>query len=685
MYFKLSFKNIQKSMRDYAVYFCTLMIGVAVFYVFNSIDNQTVMLKINRSTSEIIDLMGTTMSAISVFVSFVLAFLVVYASRFLMKRRHQEFGIYLLLGMGKRQISLLLLMETVLVGIISLAVGLLLGIGASQLMSAYVVSLFSADMSGFRFAFSGKACASTVVYFGIMFVVVMLFQTVVISRARLLRLLQTAKRSERVKLKNPILCLLVFLVSAICLGTAYYLVTDGMERLSNANEIFIPIGLGIVGTFLLFWSVSGLLLKLVMSAKGVYYRRLNCFTLRQLSSKVNTTVFSMTIICILLFMTICILSAALSINRSLNTDLEKNVPADVQLYRKMNLDASQKGKEDYNKSKIKNSRYDILEALKLQGFDAESYLEEYVHFFQYSTDTLTFGDSMGGFLEEMKQSMPYMDFEMAENIVRLSDYNQLAELYGTESFSLQEDEYLILCNYSELLEYRNRALEAGTEISPWGRRLHPKYKECQEGFIDLSATKSNSGIVVVPDDVVEKAEPCYDQLIGNYKGDTEEEKEEAEKYFLRVMSSESEVYLRTSGNTYRDIANASIGLGALVTFVGIYLGIIFLISSAAILALKELSESVDSIGRFQMLRKLGADERMISGALFGQIGIFFLLPLLLAVVHSIFGIRFSINILAVFGTSGLLSSILMTAGVLVLIYGGYFLLTYWCSRNIIKD
>lgn len=123
----------------------------------------------------------------------------------------------------------------------------------------------------------------------------------------------------------------------------------------------------------------------------------------------------------------------------------------------------------------------------------------------------------------------------------------------------------------------------------------------------------------------------------------------------------------------------------LVTFIGLYLGVIFLISCAAILALRELSESSDNKVRYQMLRRFGADERMINGALFKTIAIFFLFPLLLAIIHSIFGIMFCNIILSTFGSEQLLPSIIMTAIFLVCIYGGYFLVTYLCSKNVIKE
>ena len=141
----------------------------------------------------------------------------------------------------------------------------------------------------------------------------------------------------------------------------------------------------------------------------------------------------------------------------------------------------------------------------------------------------------------------------------------------------------------------------------------------------------------------------------------------------------------TTVTTKLDIAENSIGLGALVTFIGLYLGIIFLISSAAILALKELSESSDNKERFRMLRKIGTDEALIRKALFRQIAIFFLFPLILAIIHSIFGIMFCNYILETFGNEQLLPSIIMTSIFIIIIYGGYFLITYFCSKNILRD
>ena len=329
---KLSFRNIKKSFKDYAIYFFTLILGVAIFYVFNSIESQTVLLDVTESTYEVIGMMTTMLSAASVFVAFILGFLIIYASRFLIKRRNKEFGIYMLLGMSKRKISMILFFETILIGIISLAVGLGLGILLSQLMSMLVANMFEADMTKYQFIFSQDACIKTLIYFGIMYVIVMLFNAINVGKCKLIDLIQTSKKSETIKLKNLLLCTVVFILSVVALGYAYYMVTGGInETVKTPEDILKPIVIGAISTFFIFWSLSGLILKIVMGMKNLYVKGLNAFTFRQVSSKINTTVFSMTIISLMLFVTICVLSSSLSLKNSMTANLDELAPADIQL------------------------------------------------------------------------------------------------------------------------------------------------------------------------------------------------------------------------------------------------------------------------------------------------------------------------------------------------------------------
>lgn len=679
MLFKLSLKNIRKSFKDYAIYFFTLILGVAIFYVFNAIESQTVLLNATASTINIMDLMTNMLAGVSVFVSFILGFLIIYASRFLIKRRNKEFGIYLTLGMSKRKISMILFIETVMIGLISLAIGLGIGVILSQFMSILVANMFEADMTKFSFILSKSACVKCFVYFGIMYLLVMIFNTINISKCKLIDLLHGSKKSETVKLKSPLLCTIIFFISASILGFAYYMVTGGVEStLDSADKIFIPIILGIVSTFFLFWSLSGLILKIVSKRRKFYYKGLNSFTLRQISSKINTTVFSMSIICLMLFGTICILASSLSIKNSMTANLEELAPVDVEFCKMVDI-------ETQKKEIISDFNLSIAETLQNNGFDVTTRLKDQVSFDIYKTGYVTLKDTLGDSFEEIKTRNKFIRYDDMEIIIGISDYNKIARLFGKEEYSLQKNEYMIIADYDSMIKIRNKALKKKTPIVINHTTYYPKYNKCKYGFISISSNHINQGIIVVPDDAVLDLPLADKGMLANFKTKNKDEIKKINQELREFSDKTWDEISFTSINTKLDIAESSIGLGALVTFIGLYLGIIFLISSAAILALKELSESSDNKERFRMLRKIGTDERLIHQALFRQIAIFFLFPLIIAIIHSIFGIMFCNYILETFGNKQLLASIIMTSIFIIIIYGGYFFITYFCSKNILRD
>lgn len=685
---KLSLKNIKKSIKDYAIYFFTLILGVAIFYVFNALESQTVLMDVSSSTKEIIKLMMTMLSSVSIFVSFILGFLIIYASRFLMKRRNKEFGVYLTLGMSKRKISMILFFETLFIGFLSLIVGLGLGVILSQFMSLLVANMFEADLTKFTFVFSSSACIKTIIYFSIMYLIVMIFNTFSVSKCKLIDLLQGAKKSEKVKLKNPILCIFIFIISCIVLGRAYYIVAFDTLSLQEATDIIKPILMGVVSTFFIFWSLSGLILRIAQNSKKFYYKGLNSFTLRQFSSKINTTVFSTTIICLMLFVTICLLSSCLTIKNSMNANIKELAPVDVMFTTTMNMDKYYDNFRSYgwNDNQIKNSHYTTKEMFSLFDFDITKYLRDYIEVNTYATPDLTMNHTLGSKLNQIRTSFPFLQYDTMESIMKISDYNKVARFYGNEEYSLNSNEYMIVADFKSMIEVRNIALENHETINLFGHTLKPKYDSCQDGFVEMSSNHINTGIIIVPDNVIDEDYLIQNHLIGNYKTQDKNEITEIENNInTLVKDPKSKEYLLPSGSTKLSIKEATVGLTAMVTFIGLYLGIIFLISSAAILGLKELSESSDNKERFRMLRKIGTDEKMINKALFRQIGIFFMLPLILALIHYVFGIKFAMVILEVFGDEQLLLSIIMTSVFIVFIYGGYFLITYYCSKNIIKE
>lgn len=675
MLFKLSLKNISKSIKDYAIYFFTLILGVATFYVFNAIDDQSVMMKVLSTTAEIIKLMTNVLSGVSVFVSIILAFLIIYASRFLIKRRNKEFGVYLTLGMSKKKISLILFIETLIIGIVSLVVGLGIGFLLSQLMSILVANMFEADLTRFQFVFSTNACIKTLIYFSIMYFVVMIFNTINISKCKLIDLMHSNKKSEKIKLKNPLLCTIVFIISCIALGFAYYQVTGGIEKMTNANSIFVPIGVGAISTFFVFWSLSGLLLKIFISMKNTYYKGLNSFTLRQFSSKINTMTFSMTIICLMLFITICVLSSALSMKNSLNKNVVEFSPKDIEISKPANVDLED---SDFTDKQIENYKLSFEEIFTKNGFDFKKF-KNIVYFSLYADDYVTLKSTLGTYYKTAKKNYPFLSYDDYIVLMKNSDYNNLANNFNLEKINLNSDQYAVVGNYKKMIDIKNEALKRNTEIIVNQRIYLPKYKKAINGFYEMGSQKSEIGFIVLPDDALNENQKISNKMVADYNGN----QDDIEKDVTSFLNNTSN-YIITF-NTKKDIREASVGLGAIVTFLGLYLGIIFLISCAAILALKELSESSDNVEKFVVLRKIGVDEQELNKALFKQIGIFFMFPLILAIIHSIFGVMFCNNILKTMGVSFNLKSVIITSLFIIFIYGGYFFITYICSKNIIKE
>lgn len=652
--FNISLKNIRKSFKNYLIFFITTIFGVAIFYVFNSLSDQAVMLKINESNVSLIDTLGSIMSVISVFVAVVLGFLIVYANTFLIKRRNKEFGIYLILGMGKVKVAAILIIETVVIGIISMAAGLIVGIAASQGMSILIANLFEADLTKFRFVVSKAAIMKTILYFCIMYGVVLILDIIVSGSRRLINLINSGKKGEKEINRNPVLCVIVFIIACILLGTAYYKVTAGMQNIDSVAGVAAQIVKGIVGTFLLMFSISGLFLLLVRAKKKFYYKKLNAFTTREISSKINTAVFSAGIISLMMFFSICCLSTVFSVKKSIDNNIKKLIPVDIQYETLHTSDAANDPPIDELVDKLVKDKSNLEDMFTVNIYD------------MYDNDNFYYN-----------RIYEYM---------HVSDYNKVARRFGNEEIELKDDEYAVIGNMEQMMG-KNYLKPDGAVITINGKEYKPQSGDMYYGFVYIDNYEDCYGKYIVPDDVdFSDAEAHMEVLMADLKGDKKTYKDTNKKMYFDDV-----VYGAREGGYYMnvyckyEIINVSTRLTVVLVFVGIYLGIVFIITGAAILSLKLLSESVRNKEKYTILRKIGVDNRMIRKSVFTQCMIYFGLPLSVAVMHSVFGIQTCTKMMSFYGKSGLLYSILITALIIVLIYGGYALATYLGSIRILSE
>lgn len=671
MFFKLALKNVTKSMRDYTVYFLTMTFGVCLFYMFNSISSQATMMQLTQSQLDSIKMLSEAINYVSVFISIILGFLIVYANQFLIKRRKKELGVYMTLGMEKGKISRIVILETLLIGVFALAVGLGIGVFASQGLSVLTAKMFEVNLKAFYFTFSLNAFYKTLLYFGIIFLIVMIFNTVSISKLKLIDLLTAGKKNESLKIKKLWVSVLLFILSVICLAAAYYLIIkNGM--LSFNMEFTASIVLGSIGTLLFFLSLSGFLLRVVQTNKRIYFKNMNMFVLRQINSKINTTFVSMSVICIMLLITIGTLSTGMGLSSVFTKTLKDSTP----------YDAAFTNFNDMNPIK------DM--AAKMQGdkIDFNRFVKDYAQL-NFYTSKITFGDLIIDDSLLPKQMTDQAEFKKNPvDIISLTDYNNAMKLQGKPTVALKPNEFLVNCSFEKLQPVFSSFLKSGRKITLNGQELTCVNKTVLQVPLSTSIFSQYNGALIVPDALVQGL-PCMNEILNmNYKPGI------SEKDFFEQLRTVYSKEAINSGKVSRayfvyetriQSYEQSIGMSTMVTYLAIYIGLVFLITSAAVLALQQLSEASDNTERYGLLKKLGAEESMVNHALFTQIAIYFFIPLSLAIVHSIVGIHVANTAVSFIGGVDIFGNTMITAAIFLVIYGGYFLATYFGSRSMLRQ
>ena len=586
MFSKLALKNVRRSVKDYGVWFLTIAFGVCLFYVFNALETQSVLRFLAQNPKvNVVEAIQRLIGILSVFVWVVLAFLILYASGFLIRRRKSELGTYLLLGMERWQVARLLLVETVCIGVLALAAGLVLGVLAAWGLSAFTAGLFAVPMTFFTFELSLPALVKTALAFAVIFLLVMVYHAFAVSRCRLIDLMRANRVNQTLRQRSLGASVALFLVGIVLLVIAYaMLLTRGLLRVDTL--FWVMIGLGSLGTLLFFRSLSGFLLRICQSSKGLYYKNLNLFVLRQFNARINTTYRSMTVICLMLLLAVGITASAVGLNNTVEQMAAEELPQDA------NLVFYPDGEEPA----------DLPALLAEGGFDPETECAFYLSFPVYR-----FGEGQ---------------------TISQSDYNAIAGRWG---------------------------------------------QAAADSFL------TRSGRVLQPDHVVQGTHINGWQFLADYTGD----KNAAETRFQEAVSTLGELGIygcTTRLETWMEL----LGTKVLVVFMGLYLGVVFLLASAAVLALQQLTQAADSAGQYRLLSLLGAPAGMRGRAVTAQGFLALFLPLSLALVHTAVGMTAANAVIAEVGKVDAAASSAVTALLLVAVYGGYFLATCWGSRRLLK-
>ena len=716
---KLAWGNVRRAGRDYLVYLLTLTLGVTVFYAFNTVSMQVDIAGIDEEG--LAQVMGSMLGYLTYFLAGVMAFLMVYANNFIMKRRKKEFGLYQVLGMGRGRVATIMALETVIVSVVAFVAGIVLGVGLSQLMTFFTASLFKTQIANFHFFFSVHAFNLTLACMLVMFVLTLLLNLRAVRRTRLIELMGAERRNESIKTRNPWIAIAIFAVGAVLVGVAYYrLLRDGFPltatdtKLQEAmNQFGITTAMVTVGTFALFWGLSGMLIKLLQGLRSVYWRGLNMFTVRQLSAKVNTVCFSMGVIAMILFLAITSVTCGMSIANVMNENLERYNPVDVsQTYVYYTPETLDYYKEYVNPSEadrmvLADATVDLYAAWHGERKSADNNDEagkkvniadvagEHVQIDSYLSYTLGGSDpsvTAGEMCKAMGEKLPKVlegsnADAMGLYVTPASQYNKLRQMMGEEPVSIGRDQYLLTCDMGgELGDLYTKYMAGGHALTLGGHTLKPATDKSDEdtAAIANSAMGSNPGTVVVADELLSQLnlQPYSSNLLVNYKqGMDTTEADESIKYTLldNLLVDGKEPGSWGVFITRSEMYTQAAQMNGMISYLAIYIGFVLVVACAAILSIQQLSNVADGSRSYRVLAQIGCDDRQIRHSVMAQQAVFFLFPLAVGLALKVI-----IELVSVFGDMSIAGTVGLTCAIFLAAYGGYFLVTYLMSAGMVQ-
>lgn len=662
---KLIIKNIKKNIHDYFIYFLTLTLSISLFYAFNSITSQSAFnAEMSATRTLLFNQLDILLSTLSFLIAIVVSFLIIYANQFLLKRRKKELGIYMLLGMKKSRISRIFVGETLSIGIISLVIGLILGILFSQGLSLISLKLFATDLSNFKIMFSISAFFKTICYFAIIFFIVMVFNILTISSVKLIDLLKANRKNETLNIKNIYLILGIFFVSVSFIVYACWLYwNNGILPTDKNNYFQIASIFLVVGIVTFFYSISGVVIFLIQSNDKIYLKGLNTFLVRQLGNKIRSNYFIMSVVCGLLVITICCVSVGISTALAMNELSKTSTPYDLNVVENIEI----------------NGDIDIKKYLYEKNIDIAKYADKYNQISVYEAN-ITYGKLFAGQdlkLWEIDNNIP----NTAVSVLSISDFNKALKLQGKEPISINADEYLFNCNYKGTMKYAEYVLESNPILTIDGKKLHRGNKKLmQETYLMTSVGNNDRGTLIVSDKIVQQLSKDLNVLLVQYKSSTNTD--DVLQKMIPLGIDERSGFKYAEKNMMYDMYY---GINALIVFLCCYLGLVFLLICATVLALKQLTETTDNIYRYSLLKKLGSQEKQIYHALFAQISVFFTIPLVLAGSISAVLIQKAIEIVEEFMNVHISTNIIFTILLFLLIYGSYFFATYFSCKKMVDE
>lgn len=693
MYVKLAINNAKKSIKDYLIYFITITMCVSLFYAFTSLSSSSYEL-ITEDTFNF-ESLKKMLKYSTYIITALLAILVAYVSKYMIKRRQKEFATYILLGAEQKSIALMFFVEMLIVGILSIVCGIFIGILFSQVVTA-MVYISAKEEIVFSFKLYLDTVFITFIFFIGMFLIVGIYNIRVLNKLKLIDMMNNSKISEFKFKKSKKVYSIVFLISLILYGIFVYSIKfiinikkgiNSTNHLISANQMMfaevISIVSFIIATYALFYSISYILIRIKEKHKKFSYEGTNLFLLGTIVSKIRTTPILMaTISLTFLGASISFILTLLMSQWSLGY-LDYRIPFDIEL----RSEYSYRSEKECSINKIEDmpkfNYSEVIHYLKNSGLDINEY-EELEKYFVNKKD----------FYIRDNREKPAL-------AISLSDFNKLRSMKGYDTISLKNDEYTTQWDNTTDQQEIDKYIEENKVINVEGKNLKVSkdayYKETLgEGIYNYPTTN----IIILPDDACKELVSAGVDLF--ITSNNELSYEEATKFELEYIpkwfeENNPELMKKYDDSYYfihgiiksaetSEIVNATLGMRIL----GLYLGTVLLMISLTVLALQQLTDSIEHKDRFNVLRKLGIEENEINKIVLKQISVYFTIPVIIGMIGFVvfiynFYLIYESYISAYIGDSMFILNMSTGIFIMVMIYVSYFIGTYYTFKRNIRN
>lgn len=674
----LALNNVKKSIKDYMIYFITLVFGAALLYTFNSLDNNLALLSGNMLLEAYLNMARIITALFSVVICLIFGFLITYSNNFLMRKRKREFGIYITLGMNKKSINRLMFKETCLIGLFSLICGLLIGFFASQGLTLITYNMLGISNDTFKFSISFMATIKTIIFFTLVLFLVNLFNKKNISKYNLIDLINSNKKNETSFSKNNSKKIILFFISLILIGVFYLLLTSLMKATFLSTGLIISIFIIsfcalALGLFLFFISVSDFFTNIIKKRKKTYYNKLNMYVLGQIASRIKSMSSSFTIISILLFLSMIIIPCGISFSKYITFDLKKSTPYDVSITR-YNI-APNSYDDEIISPKINKNSISFLDEFKDSNLDFNLLTSSINKIDEYSLNSVNLKDfSNSDFKIKVDYNLP---------VISLSDYNNARIQQGLTPITLGNNQFAINYNLGKYKDMYDDFIKNPKPLDVNGNPLVLGQKELYNITTSSVTVLNDIGTIIVPDKIISDLQPTRTTLNINYV----ERNNEYDNMFINKYHDFTNSHKKYNYSLITKISvdGEKISLNTTFSFVSIYLGMILLISAGAILALQQISDAASNKEKFIILKRLGAKKSDIRNALIKQVSIIFALPLFLSILNSFFTYIVLSDFAKELSGAGIVQNIIITLILVLILYGTYFLLSLKETLNIINE